>query len=159
MHLNLARFRTADSARFTHSHGPLTSRIIFRNLSQHVKKTSGFVNIAKKAKIARWKVFFQPELSLSQFRTDLNSSLAWSAGELRPFRKGMFSSPDWGLEDAEIFTNFWCFVHNFGYRYARKSFKGSKDCKLIHRHVWQTCKLYLQKYSKGDRYGEYADQG
>jgi len=28
---------------------------------------------------------------------------------------------------AEIFTNFWCFVHNFGYRYARKSFKGSKD--------------------------------
>jgi len=28
---------------------------------------------------------------------------------------------------ADIFTNFWCFVHNFGYRYARKSFKGSKD--------------------------------
>jgi len=28
---------------------------------------------------------------------------------------------------AEIFTNFWCFVHNFRYRYARKSFKGSKD--------------------------------
>jgi len=28
---------------------------------------------------------------------------------------------------AEIFTNFWCFVHNFGYRYARKSSKGSKD--------------------------------
>ena len=28
---------------------------------------------------------------------------------------------------AEICTNFWCFVHNFGYRYARKSFKGSKD--------------------------------
>jgi len=28
---------------------------------------------------------------------------------------------------AEIFTNFWCFVHNFGYRYARKLFKGSKD--------------------------------
>jgi len=28
---------------------------------------------------------------------------------------------------VEIFTNFWCFVHDFGYRYARKSFKGSKD--------------------------------
>jgi len=28
---------------------------------------------------------------------------------------------------AEIFTNFWCFVHTFDYRYARKSFKGSKD--------------------------------
>ena len=29
--------------------------------------------------------------------------------------------------DVEIFTNLWCFVHNFHYRYARKSFKGSKD--------------------------------
>jgi len=28
---------------------------------------------------------------------------------------------------AEIFTNFWCFVHNCRYRYARKSFKGFKD--------------------------------
>jgi len=28
---------------------------------------------------------------------------------------------------AEILTNFWWFVHNFGYRYARNSFKGSKD--------------------------------
>jgi len=28
---------------------------------------------------------------------------------------------------AEIFTNFCFFVHNFGYRYERKSFKGSKD--------------------------------
>jgi len=28
---------------------------------------------------------------------------------------------------AEIFTNFWCFVHNYRYRYVRKSFKGSKD--------------------------------
>ena len=31
---------------------------------------------------------------------------------------------------ADIFTNFWCFVHNFGYRYARKSFKGSKDADI-----------------------------
>jgi len=28
---------------------------------------------------------------------------------------------------AEIFTNFWCFVHNCGYRYTGKSFKGYKD--------------------------------
>ena len=28
---------------------------------------------------------------------------------------------------AEIFANFWFFIHNFGYRYARKSFKASKD--------------------------------
>jgi len=31
---------------------------------------------------------------------------------------------------AEIFTNFWCFVYDFGYRYARKSFKGSKDANF-----------------------------
>ena len=43
---NLARFRAVDSARFTHSHGPLTSRIIYWNLSKHVKTTCGFVNIA-----------------------------------------------------------------------------------------------------------------
>ena len=28
---------------------------------------------------------------------------------------------------AEIFTNFCFFIHNFGYRYARKQFKGFKD--------------------------------
>jgi len=64
MHLNLARFRAADSARFTHSHGPFTSRVIYRNLSKHVKTTCGFVNIAKNAEIARRKVFFQPKLQV-----------------------------------------------------------------------------------------------
>jgi len=34
MNLNLTWFRTADSARFTHSHRPLTSRIVQRNLSK-----------------------------------------------------------------------------------------------------------------------------
>jgi len=34
MHLNQAGFRAADSAQFTHSHGPLTSRIVERNLSK-----------------------------------------------------------------------------------------------------------------------------
>ena len=58
MQLNHARFRAADSARFTHSHGPLTSRIINRNLSKHVKATCGFVNIARKAEIAQRKDFF-----------------------------------------------------------------------------------------------------
>jgi len=28
---------------------------------------------------------------------------------------------------VEIFTNFCFFIHNFGYRHARKPFKGSKD--------------------------------
>jgi len=32
-----------------------------------------------------------------------------------------------GFVGAEIFTNFWFLIHNFGYRYARKQFKGSKD--------------------------------
>jgi len=32
-----------------------------------------------------------------------------------------------GLVGAQIFTNFCFFNHNFGYRYARKSFKCSKD--------------------------------
>jgi len=41
-------------------------------------------------------------------------------------KSGVFQ-PRLGFVGAEIFTNFWCFVHNFGYRYARKSFKGSKD--------------------------------
>jgi len=51
-----------------------------------------------------------------------------------PFRKGVYSTLDSGLwlvrlgfVGAEIFTNFVFFGHNFGYRYARKSFKGSKD--------------------------------
>jgi len=98
MHLNLERFRAADSAQFTQSHGPLTSQIVYRNLSKHVKTTCGFVNVAIKAEIAQRKVFF---FSLSYksfpFRPDLNSSLARSAGERWPLRKGMFSSPDWGL--------------------------------------------------------------
>jgi len=64
MHLNLARFRAADSARSTHSHGLLTSQIVYRNLSKHVKTTCGFVNITRKAKIARRKVFFQPKLQV-----------------------------------------------------------------------------------------------
>jgi len=67
-------------------------------------------------------VFF----SLSRFRADLNSSLAQSAGECWPYTKGVYSAPCWGL-GAEIFTNFCFFIHNFGYGYARKPFKGSKD--------------------------------
>jgi len=35
MHLNFARFRSSDSARFTHSHGTLTSWIVLTDLSKH----------------------------------------------------------------------------------------------------------------------------
>jgi len=35
--------------------------------------------------------------------------------------------PKLGFVGAEIFNNFYFFIHNFGYRYVRKSFKGSKD--------------------------------
>jgi len=62
--INLARFRAADSARFTHSHGPLTSRIFYRNLSKHFKTTCGFANTVRKAEIARRKVFFQHKLQV-----------------------------------------------------------------------------------------------
>jgi len=35
--------------------------------------------------------------------------------------------PKLGFVGVEIFTNIAFFGHNFGYRHARKSFKGSKD--------------------------------
>jgi len=35
-----------------------------------------------------------------------------------------------GFVGAEIFTNFCFFIHNVGYRYARKSFKGSIDAEF-----------------------------
>jgi len=75
MHLNLARFRAADSARFTYSHGPATSQIVYRNLLKHVKTTCGFVNIARKAKIARRKVLFF-QLKLQAFP---HSDRIWTA--------------------------------------------------------------------------------
>jgi len=42
------------------------------------------------------------------------------------WKKDVFQ-PRLGFVGAEIFTNFSCFVHNFGYRFARRSFKGSED--------------------------------
>jgi len=35
--------------------------------------------------------------------------------------------PKLGFVGAEIFTNFCFFIRSFGYRYARKPFKGSED--------------------------------
>jgi len=45
--------------------------------------------------------------------------------------------PRLGFVGAEIFTKFCFFVYNFGYRYARKSFKGSKDADfgLISKNI------------------------
>ena len=53
------------------------------------------------------------------------------------WRRGVFH-PRVGFVGAEIFTNFWCFGNNFGYRYARKSFKGSKDADfgLVSEKSW-----------------------
>jgi len=42
------------------------------------------------------------------------------------YKRGVIH-PRLGFVGAEIFTNFWDFIHNFGSRYARKPFKGSKD--------------------------------
>jgi len=50
MQLNLERFRAADSARFSNAWD------VSRNLSKDVKTTCGFVNMAKKAEIARRKL-------------------------------------------------------------------------------------------------------
>jgi len=39
----------------------------------------------------------------------------------------MFSNQEWGLWVLKFSPIFGVFFHNFGYRYARKSFKDSKD--------------------------------
>ena len=71
-------------------------------------------------------VFFILTTSLSRFKADLNSSLAQSTGECCPYKEGVFQ-PKLGFVGTEIFTNFCFFIHNFGYRHARKPFKGIKD--------------------------------
>jgi len=53
-------------------------------MSKHVKTTCGFVNIARKAEIARRKVFFQPKLLVFSYSERI-CSLARSAGEWWPF--------------------------------------------------------------------------
>ena len=63
--------------------------------------------------------------SLSRFKADLNSSLARSAGECYPYRDGSVPTQI-GVCGCRNFTSLF-FIHNFGYRYARKPFKGSKD--------------------------------
>jgi len=45
-----------------------------------------------------------------------------------------------GFVGAESFTNFCFFIHNFGYRYARKPFKVSKDadfCLVSEKNLTQ----------------------
>jgi len=92
MQLDLARFRAADSARFSNAWD------VSRNLSKDVKTTCGFVNIAKKAKIAPRKLE----------------------------KKGCIP-PQVGVCGSRNFQQFCFFYSYFGYKYARKSFEGSKD--------------------------------
>ena len=54
----------------------------------------------------------------------LSSSIRWRV--MASSKRGVLH-PRLGFVGAEIFTKFCFFVHNFSYRYARKSFKGSKD--------------------------------
>jgi len=54
----------------------------------------------------------------------LSSSIRWRV--LSIWRRDVFQ-PKLGFVGVEIFTNFCFFIHNFGYRYARKLFKDSKD--------------------------------
>ena len=66
----------------------------------------------------------------------MNSALARSAGECCPYREGVCSNPFHiekgcvptpGVCGCRNFHQLCFFIHNFGYRYARKPFKGSKD--------------------------------
>ena len=85
--------------------------------------------MAKKAENAQRKYVSVQTTSLSPFRADLSSSLARSAGEWWPFRKGVYSTHStqgWGLW-VQKFSPILFFVHSFGYRYARYPFKGCKD--------------------------------
>ena len=65
----------------------------------------------------------------------LSSSICWG---LMAIQKRVVLHPRLGLVGAEIFTNFCFFVHNFGYKYARKPFKGSKDAEfgLVSKKTW-----------------------
>jgi len=85
MQLNLARFRTTESAGFLNSHGTLTSSNVLTDLSdlskhfltdlsKHCKTYCGFVNMARKAEITRWKIFFQSKLQAFQ-----HSERIWTA--------------------------------------------------------------------------------
>ena len=54
----------------------------------------------------------------------LSRSICWG---VMAIKKRDVLHPRLGFVGAEIFTKFCFFVHNFGYRYARKQFNGSKD--------------------------------
>jgi len=113
MHLNLARFHAAN---------------ITDCLEKPVKTTCDFVNIARKAKIARQKVFFfslnYKSFSIQTGFEQLSSSIRW---QVMAIRKVVFSSPDWVLWLLKYSPSFGVLSIIFCYRYVRKSFKGSKD--------------------------------
>jgi len=103
MHLNLAGFRAADSARFSNSHGMLTSWDVLRYLSKHVKTTCGFVNIAKQAESQMKILFFSMYFHIQSGFEQLSCSIRW---RVMANRKGVYSTLGWGLWMQKVSTLF-----------------------------------------------------
>ena len=83
--------------------------------------------MARKAEIAQWKFFFfslhYKSFPIQSGFEQLSSSIRW---RVLSIYRSVFQ-PKLGFVGAEIFTNFCFFIHNFGYNYVRKLFKGFKD--------------------------------
>jgi len=60
-----------------------------------VKTSCCFVNMARKAEIAWWKLFFQSKLQV--FPDSKRIWTAQSAGECCPYREGLCCNPNWSL--------------------------------------------------------------
>ena len=97
---------------------------------KHVKTSCGFVNMARKAEIARRKFFVSLNYKSFPIQSgfeQLSSSICW--GVMAIYKRGVLHAR-LGFVSAEMLTNFGFFIDNFGYRYARKPFKGSKDAEF-----------------------------
>ena len=81
----------------------------------------------KKTWYPKLKRFFLLQTTyLHESLEGLNSPLAQSDGDLLPGEK----CPQSGFWGSKILINFWFMSHIFRSRYARKSFKGSKDADI-----------------------------
>ena len=81
---------------------------------KHVKTSCGFVNMARKAEIARRKFFVSLNYKSFPIQSgfeQLSSSICWG---VMAIKKRDVLHPRLGFVGAEIFTKFCFFVHNFG---------------------------------------------
>jgi len=129
MHLNLARFRAADSARSTYSHRAADVTDCSEKPVKTCQNNLWFCKHSQKGRNRTAKRFFfslnyKSFLIQSGFEQLSSSNPLASDSHLEkgcvPTQIGVC-----GCRNIHQFCFF--FGHNFGYRYARKSFKGSKD--------------------------------